>query len=63
MRSKGIAMKKLLSMIALVSMLGFNSLGFAEEDAIPAESSVTEVEMVVEEAVETVAADAVTPPG
>jgi Amt family ammonium transporter len=59
MRSKGIAMKKLLSMIALVSMLGFNSLGFAEEDAIPAESSVTEVEMVVEEAVETVAADAV----
>jgi Amt family ammonium transporter len=50
-------MKKLLSMIALVSMLGFNSLSFAEE-AMPVETPATEVEMVVEDAIETVATEA-----
>lgn len=44
-------------MIALVSMLGFNGLGFAEE-AMPVETPATEVEMVVEEAIETVATEA-----
>lgn len=46
-------MKKLLSMIALVSMLGFNGLSFAEEE-MPVEEMATEVEMVVEEAAEAV---------
>ncbi|PKO63603.1 MAG: ammonia channel protein, partial [Betaproteobacteria bacterium HGW-Betaproteobacteria-16] len=50
-------MKKLLSMIALVSMLGFNGLSFAEEE-MPVEEMATEVEMVVEEAIETVATEA-----
>jgi Amt family ammonium transporter len=50
-------MKKLLSMIALVSMLGINSLSFAEE-AMPVETPATEVEMVVEDAIETVATEA-----
>jgi Amt family ammonium transporter len=57
MRSKGIAMKKLLSMIALVSMLGLNGLAFAEE-AMPVESLATEVEMMAEKAAETVAEEA-----
>jgi Amt family ammonium transporter len=51
-------MKKLLSMIALVSMLGFNGLSFAEEE-MPVEEMTTEVEMVVEEAVDTVATEEV----
>ena len=42
-------MKKILSMIALMSMLGFSGLGVAEE-AMPAEAVTTAVEMVVEEA-------------
>jgi Amt family ammonium transporter len=41
-------MKKMLSMIALMSMLGFNGLSFAEE-ALPVEESPA-VEMIVEEA-------------
>ncbi len=41
-------MKKILSMIALMSMLGFSGLGVAEE-AMPAEEPVAAVEMVVEE--------------
>jgi len=51
-------MKKLLSMIAMVSLLGLNSLSFAEE-AMPAEGLAAEVEMVVEEAAEAVAAEEV----
>jgi len=42
-------MKKILSMIALMSMLGFSGLGVAEE-AMPADTVTTAVEMVVEEA-------------
>jgi Amt family ammonium transporter len=45
-------------MIALVSMLGFNGLSFAEEE-MPVEEMTTEVEMVVEEAVDTVATEEV----
>lgn len=48
-------MKKLLSMIALVSMLGLHGLSFAEE-AMPVEELATEVEMVVEDTGKTVAA-------
>lgn len=51
-------MKKLLSMIALVSMLGFNGLSFAEEE-MPVEEMATEVEMVVEETAEAVATEEV----
>ncbi|PKO24828.1 MAG: ammonia channel protein, partial [Betaproteobacteria bacterium HGW-Betaproteobacteria-8] len=42
-------MKKLLSMIALVSMLGLNGLSFAEE-VMPVEETAPAVEMVTEEA-------------
>jgi ammonium transporter, Amt family len=41
-------MKKMLSMIALMSMLSFNGLAFAEE-AMPAEEMAPAVEMMVEE--------------